>query len=45
MNRTLTIGSLITALALTAVNAATPNCSIHPAKDTTDAQLASLAGY
>src|SRR5207342_1974158 len=34
---------LITALALTTVNAATPNCSIHPAKDATDAQLARLA--
>ena len=43
MNRTLTIGSLITALAFTSVNAATPNCSIHPPKDATDAQLASLA--
>jgi uncharacterized membrane protein YkoI len=43
MNRTLTIGSLMTALAITTVNAATPTCSIHPAKDATDAQLASLA--
>jgi len=43
MNIKLTIGSLITALALTTVNAATPNCSIHPAKDATDAQLAGLA--
>ena len=43
MNIKMTIGSLITALTLTTVNAATPNCSIHPAKDATDAQLASLA--
>jgi uncharacterized membrane protein YkoI len=43
MNRTLTIGPLITVLALTTVNAATPTCSIHPPKDATDAQLAGLA--
>ena len=43
MKKTLTIGSLITALTLTTVNAATPICSIHPAKDATDAQLAGLA--
>lgn len=43
MNRTLTIGMLITALAQTPVYAATPTCSIHPAKDATDAQLAGLA--
>ncbi len=43
MNRTLTIGMLITALAQTPAYAATPTCSIHPAKDATDAQLAGLA--
>jgi uncharacterized membrane protein YkoI len=43
MNRKLTVGSLLTALALTTANAATPTCSIHPPKDATDAQLASLA--
>jgi uncharacterized membrane protein YkoI len=43
MNRTLTTGSLVALLALTSANAATPSCSIHPAKDATDAQLAGMA--
>jgi hypothetical protein len=43
MNRTLVIGSLIAALAITSVTSAATTCSIHPAKDATDAQLAKLA--
>lgn len=43
MNRTLIIGSLIAALAITSVSSAATRCSIHPAKDATDPQLAKLA--
>jgi uncharacterized membrane protein YkoI len=43
VNRTLIIGSLIAALAVTSVSSAATTCSIRPAKDATDAQLAKLA--
>ena len=43
MNRIATISSLIAALAITTVASGATNCSIHPAKDATDAQLAGLA--
>ena len=43
MHRTLVIGSLIAALAITTGTSAATKCSIHPSKDATDAQLASLA--
>jgi hypothetical protein len=43
MNRTLIVGSLIAALAFTSVSSASTKCSIHPAKDATDAQLPKLA--
>jgi uncharacterized membrane protein YkoI len=43
MNRTLIVGSLLACLAVGPVNSAAPECSIHPAKETTDAQLPALA--
>ena len=43
MNRALIIGSLIAALAIASVGSAATSCSIHPAKDATDAQFAKLA--
>jgi uncharacterized membrane protein YkoI len=43
MKRTWTVSLLVTALAFTVVDAATPACSIHPPKDATDAQLPKLA--
>jgi uncharacterized membrane protein YkoI len=43
MNKTLTVGSLVAALAIAPAWPATPTCSIHPAKDATDAQLPALA--
>lgn len=43
MNKTLIVGSLIAALAITPVASATASCSIHPDKTATDAQLAKLA--
>lgn len=43
MNRTLIIASLIAALTATSVCSAAASCSIHPPKDTTDAQFAKLA--
>ena len=43
MKRIFSVGSLIAALAITTVTSAATNCSIHPAKDATDAQLAGLA--
>jgi uncharacterized membrane protein YkoI len=43
MNRTLIIGTSIAALAIAPASFAAASCSIHPAKDTTDAQLPALA--
>ena len=43
MNRTLIIGPLIVAMAAAPAGFAAATCSIHPAKDVTDAQFASLA--
>ena len=43
MNRSLSIGLLIAALAITTVTSAATKCSIHPEKGATDAQLAGLA--
>lgn len=43
MNRTLVIGSLVAALAVTTGTSAATHCSIHPEKGATDAQLAGLA--
>jgi uncharacterized membrane protein YkoI len=43
MNRTLTVGSLIAALAIIPAAFAAPTCSIHPPKDTTDDKLPALA--
>ena len=43
MNRTLIIGSLITALAAAAASSAGTECSIHPQKGATNAQLTGLA--
>ena len=43
MNRTLIIGSLIAALAITTVTSAATKCSIDPEKVATDAQLTGVA--
>ena len=43
MNRTLIIGALIVAMAAAPAAFAAETCSIHPGKDVTDAQFASLA--
>src|ERR1700704_4139326 len=43
MKRVLITGSLIAALAFMSVSSASTRCSIHPAKDATDAQLPKLA--
>ena len=43
MNKALIIGSLCAFLAASTAYSAATNCSIHPAKDATDAQLAGLA--
>ena len=43
MNRILVIGSFVVGLAFASVSSATTKCSIHPPKDTTDAQLPKLA--
>lgn len=43
MNRILAIASLIAALAIAPMSFSAPACSIHPAKDATDAQLPALA--
>lgn len=43
MNKTLIIGWLVAASAVTSVSSAAARCSIHPAKNATDAQLTTLA--
>jgi len=43
MSRTSTIGTVITALAITCVSSAATTCSIHPDNNTTETQLAKLA--
>src|SRR5207342_89175 len=43
MNKTLVICSLFAVWAATTGSSAVTSCSIHPAKDATDAQLAGLA--
>jgi uncharacterized membrane protein YkoI len=43
MARTSLVATLIAALAIASVSAAATTCSIHPAKDVTDAQLTKLA--
>jgi uncharacterized membrane protein YkoI len=43
MNKMLTINPLIAALAVSSASFAAATCSIHPAKDATDAQLAAMA--
>ena len=43
MNKALIIGSLFAFLAAATAHSAVTNCSIHPPKDATDAQLAGLA--
>jgi uncharacterized membrane protein YkoI len=43
MNRILTAGLLVASLAIAPAWPAAPTCSIHPAKDATEAQLPALA--
>ena len=43
MNRILAVSSLVAAMAITPAWPAAPTCSIHPAKDASDAQLPALA--
>ncbi len=43
MTRKLIIGSLMTALAFASAGSAATQCSIHPSKDATDAQLPKLS--
>jgi hypothetical protein len=43
MRKAITVCSLLAALAVATATTAATECSIHPAKDATDAQLAALA--
>src|SRR3974390_3175895 len=43
MNRSIAVSSLVIGLAITTLASGATECSIHPAKDATDAQLAALA--